>query len=163
MPDAAHRSPRARRAVLTGGLAAGLVAAAGAGSWRHATRAGAAGSAGTLTPPEALAAARAGDLVLIDVRRPDEWATTGLPHGAVPIDMLREDFADALRLAAGDPPLPVALICARGVRSRRASAALAEAGTSRVIDVPEGMLGSAAGPGWIARGLPVDPAPERRS
>ena len=163
MLDAAHPSLRTRRAVLAGTLAAGLVAAAGAGGWRHATRTAAAGSAGTLTPPEALAAARAGDVVLIDVRRPDEWAATGLPEAAVPIDMRRGDFATALRAAAGHPPRPVALICARGVRSRRASGALAEAGLTRVIDVPEGMLGSAAGPGWLARGLPVGPAPERET
>ena len=118
----------------------------------------AAGSAGTLAPGEALAAVRAGELVLIDVRRPDEWAETGVPEGAVPIDVRRRDFAAALRDAAGDPARPVALICARGVRSRRTAAALAGAGMTDVIDVPEGMLGSAAGPGWLARGLPVAPA-----
>lgn len=159
MTDAAHHVPRPRRAVLAGGLAAGLVAIAGAGSWRYAARTAPAGSAGTLTPPEALAASRSGDLVLIDVRRPGEWAATGVPVGAVPIDMRRDGFAAALRAAAGDPPRPVALICARGARSRRVAAALADAGLTGVIDVPEGMLGSEAGPGWLARGLPVGPAP----
>ena len=155
--------PRAlsRRAVLVGGLAAAI--AAGTGGWRYVTRTAGVGSAGTLTPPEALKAARAGDLLLIDVRRPDEWAATGVAEGAARIDMRRDDFAEALRAAAGDPARPVALICARGVRSRRAAAALAGAGLTRVIDVPEGMLGSAAGPGWLARGLPVVAAPAEQS
>ena len=32
---------------------------------------------------------------------------------------------------------------------------LSEAGFTQIIDVPEGMLGSAAGPGWLALDLPV--------
>ena len=32
---------------------------------------------------------------------------------------------------------------------------LAENGFSKVINIPEGMLGSSDGPGWIARGLPL--------
>ncbi|MCX8952452.1 rhodanese-like domain-containing protein, partial [Ruegeria sp. NA] len=32
---------------------------------------------------------------------------------------------------------------------------LIEAGFTNIIDVPEGMLGSAAGPGWVRTGLPV--------
>lgn len=33
--------------------------------------------------------------------------------------------------------------------------ALSRYGYTRVYDVPEGMSGSRAGPGWLARGLPV--------
>ncbi len=76
--------------------------------------------------------------------------------GAVAIDMRRQDFLQALNAAvAGDLTAPVALICARGVRSARLTRALVEAGYSRIIDVPEGMLGSASGPGWLAGNLPV--------
>jgi hypothetical protein len=32
---------------------------------------------------------------------------------------------------------------------------LASAGFTDVLDVPEGMLGSGAGPGWIASALPL--------
>lgn len=70
--------------------------------------------------------------------------------------MRREDFVEALTvLAEGDLDRPVALICARGVRSDRTSTRLADAGFTQIIDVPEGMLGSRAGPGWLERGLPV--------
>ena len=113
-------------------------------------------SGATLDPEAAFAAARDGGLILIDIRRPDEWMETGMPEHAQPIDMRRSDFLDALdKLMGGDRTRSVALICARGVRSDRMSASLAEAGFTSVIDVPEGMLGSPAGPGWLARGLPV--------
>lgn len=113
-------------------------------------------SAGTLTPPEAHAAAKAGEIILIDIRRPDEWAKTGSPDGGHRVDLRVEDFADQLAaLANGDKNAPIALICARGVRSARTSNLLAEAGFTNIIDVPEGMLGSGAGPGWLSRGLPL--------
>jgi len=41
------------------------------------------------------------------------------------------------------------------VRSARVSNQLIAAGFTYIIDVPEGMLGSAAGPGWLERGLPL--------
>ena len=70
--------------------------------------------------------------------------------------MRRDDFVQALtELVAGDLNSPVALICARGVRSARMSNKLTAAGFTQIIDVPEGMLGSAAGPGWVRAGLPV--------
>lgn len=109
-----------------------------------------------VTPPDAHAAAARGDLVLIDIRRPDEWDRTGIPEHSRPLDMRREDFEQALlEITGGDLTRPVALICARGVRSDRMSTRLAAAGFTRIIDVPEGMLGSRAGPGWLERGLPV--------
>ena len=70
--------------------------------------------------------------------------------------MRRKDFVEALdTLVAGDRTAPVALICARGVRSNAMSRRLRNAGYTNIIDVPEGMLGSRAGPGWIKRKLPV--------
>lgn len=112
--------------------------------------------AASLSPAEAHRAALAGDVIMIDIRRPDEWATSGIGEGAVPIDMRRGDFTQAvLQAAGGDNTRPVALICARGVRSRHMARQMAEAGFTNVIDVPEGMWGSGAGPGWLASGLPV--------
>ena len=111
-----------------------------------------------LTPQEAHQLAIAGDILLIDIRRPDEWTKTGVGEGANPIDMRRDDFVAALNgLTGGRTSAPVALICARGVRSRRMTEMLKAAGYSRIIDVPEGMLGSRAGPGWLKRALPTVP------
>jgi rhodanese-related sulfurtransferase len=115
-----------------------------------------AGGQGTLSPPDAHRAALAGEVLLIDIRRPDEWARTGVGEGAVPLDMRRVDFTEALLIkTGGSMDMPVALICARGVRSKHLSERLMEAGFSNIIDVPEGMSGSGAGSGWLYRGLPL--------
>jgi rhodanese-related sulfurtransferase len=109
-----------------------------------------------LTAPQALQAAAEGRLILVDIRRPDEWAATGSPAPAHRLDMRDPAFTDRLfQLTAGDPTRPIALICAAGVRSARLAARLRDAGFTNVSDVAEGMRGSAAGPGWLARGLPL--------
>jgi rhodanese-related sulfurtransferase len=109
-----------------------------------------------LDAPTALQRATAGEITLVDIRRPDEWQATGSAVAAHRLDMRRPDFIAALdALLGGDRSRPVALICAGGVRSARLARLLTDQGFTQVIDVPEGMLGSSAGPGWIARGLPV--------
>lgn len=116
-------------------------------------------SDGILTAAEAHRAALAGDILLVDIRRPDEWRRTGLPEGALPLDMRRPDFLAQLDQAiGGDRTRPVALICAAGVRTARVASALRRIGFSDVHDVSEGMTGSRAGPGWLRAGLPVTPA-----
>lgn len=141
---------------MGGGLALGVLAAGGgfAACWLNLS--GSTASQSALSVDEAHRAARAGSITLIDIRRPDEWARTGIPYGAVPLDMRDPAFArDLLAQVNGARDAPVALICARGVRSRRLAEALAEAGFTNVLDVPEGMMGSGAGPGWLGAGLPV--------
>lgn len=109
-----------------------------------------------LSVAQAYAQATQGDIWLIDIRRPDEWQRTGVGEGAFPVDMRRKDFVQALALVTkAAPSRPVALICARGVRSARLGQAMREAGYANIIDVPEGMLGSSAGQGWLKSGLPV--------
>ncbi len=109
-----------------------------------------------MTASEAFSRAAAHEITLVDIRTPREWRSTGVPVGSVQLDMRREDFVRSLaRAVNGDRAAPIALICARGVRSARMVRALSEAGFSQILDVPEGMLGSRAGPGWIAGNLPV--------
>ncbi len=151
-----HAPRPTRRWLLAGGVAAVAAVAGGVGGRAWLLRRPF--DTAILTPPEASALADAGKILLIDIRRPDEWAETGVPAGAHPLDMRRPDFTQALlALAGGNPGRPIALICARGVRSNRMSGHLAEAGFTRIGDVGEGMLGSPDGPGWLARGLPVTP------
>ncbi len=108
-------------------------------------------------PVEAHERVAAGEIVLIDIRRPEEWAATGIAKGAVPIDMRVPDLGPRIDAAlGGDRTRPVALICHSGVRSHHLSGAMAKAGFSMVYDVSEGMAGSRRGPGWVARGLPVE-------
>ena len=148
-----------RRLFILGGVAvAGVAAFAGANRMQFyaaitETRAG-----DVLDAPEAHDLVKSGEIILVDIRRPDEWEKTGRPLGSYGIDMRRDnDFTDELaKVAGGDTSAPIALICARGVRSARLANRLIEAGFDNILDVPEGMLGSADGPGWLARGLPLE-------
>jgi rhodanese-related sulfurtransferase len=113
-------------------------------------------SAQTLDADTAFQRAKAGEITLVDIRQPQEWSETGSPEGGNRLDLQSDDFLDRLSaLVDGDRSRPIALICASGGRSARTARALTEAGFTNVLDVSEGMLGSAAGPGWLARGLPV--------
>ena len=153
-PDQNRASSRiARRGLFLGGAVALALTGAGAAQWFNIN---AEINEQSLSTPDALAAAEAGQITLVDIRRPDEWANTGVPKAGIPLDMRRNDFIDVLLSQPNvDKDRPIALICARGVRSRRMSERLTAAGFTKIIDVPEGMLGSGAGPGWLKRGLPV--------
>ncbi len=64
--------------------------------------AGAAGAGTTLTAPEALDKAEAGEITLIDIRTPPEWRQTGVAAGALTIDMTKKTFVqEVLRRGAG--------------------------------------------------------------
>lgn len=102
--------------------------------------------------------ASAGDILLVDIRTPQEWRTTGVGEGALAISMHEPGFAEKLAQAAGgDTSRPIALICARGNRSARMAATLFRMGYTQILDVAEGMLGSRHGPGWLKRRLPALP------
>ncbi len=110
-----------------------------------------------LTPDEAHKRVQADEITLVDIRRPDEWAETGVAEGAHKLDMRDPAMIDNLTaLLDGDRTAPVAVICHRGVRSKRLSKAMVKAGFTNVYDVSEGMAGNwFGGKGWIRRGLPV--------
>lgn len=115
---------------------------------------------GILAAPEAHAQINDGTLTLIDVRRPSEWAATGMPEGAVGVTLQDRDFvAQVLAALDGDRHAPVALICRTGRRSQNAARQLEAAGFTAVYNVREGVAGRrGAGPGWLARSLPVEDA-----
>ncbi len=143
----------ARRGFVVGGLALIGVAGLGSARWFNVS---AQVAGGDLSVKDAHRAALAGNITLVDIRRPDEWARTGVGEGAIPIDMRSDAFIQTLlQETDGQRDKPVALICARGVRSARLAARLEKAGFTQIINVPEGMLGSGAGPGWLKSDLPV--------
>ncbi len=105
---------------------------------------------------EAHAASKQGDILLVDIRSRREWLDTGVAETALPISMHESSFIGKLDKAISENPgKPVALICAAGVRSKYLRNLLLTRGYQDVIDVPEGMMGSQAGPGWISSGLPI--------
>lgn len=110
---------------------------------------------------EALARSQRGEVTIVDVRSPQEWQQTGVPAGARSITIHDpqglDGFVQAMtRSVNGKLDTPVALICARGNRSTRALNALQAAGFTQVLNIKEGMLGSANGSGWLAQDLPLD-------
>ena len=114
-----------------------------------------------LTAPEAAAAVSAGKITLIDIRTPPEWKETGVAKGAQLINMLHPQGAPGFTNALldkvkGDKNAPIALICRTGNRTTQVQRFLQAQGFTQVYNVSEGMAGSRAGPGWLARKLPVD-------
>ena len=113
-----------------------------------------------ITAEQALERARAGGLTIIDIRRPDEWAETGLPEEAERATIRsprgnRGFLARIAKITGGDKSTPIGLICARGVRSHHAAKLLRQRGFSNIYDINEGMLGNARGSGWLQQGLPT--------
>jgi rhodanese-related sulfurtransferase len=119
----------------------------------------------TMDAPSAAGLPGAGGL-LVDIRTPKEQRESGTPKGAVEVPLqddsltFRQSFVDdVLAAAGGDHDRPVAVIDADGRRSAFAARLLEAKGFTRVFSVGEGLFGSNLGPGWVARGLPVDPCP----
>lgn len=112
-----------------------------------------------MTPDVAREMALAGEIVLIDIRRPEEWAETGVPDVALLLDMTSKDFLaklTAIRLQS--PDITLAFSCRTGNRSNYVTGELEKLGFSGLIDVIGGMSGSRADKGWAKRGLPIRPA-----
>ena len=146
-----HPSSLPRRAFLVSASALVFSAALPA-----ALRAQAALSA-VMAADEAYKKAIANDITLIDIRTPEEWAETGVPEGAIALDMTRQDhFVRTLvTLRKADMAKPIAMICRTGNRSGYLIKILAAQGFPGLVDVTEGIVGGPRGTGWLPRGLPV--------
>ncbi len=95
-------------------------------------------------------AVSAGSLVLVDIRRPDEWQATGSADGALRINMLSANFIARIKaLQSANPDKKIALICQVGVRSARLSKYLESQGLKNLVDVVGGTQL------WIDQGLPI--------
>ena len=109
-----------------------------------------------MTPDVAREKALAGEIVLIDIRRPEEWAKTGVPDVALTLDMTSREFlAGITAIRLQQPDIPLAFTCRTGNRSGYLTGELEKLGLSGIIDVVGGMSGSRADKGWAKRGLPV--------
>lgn len=141
-----HTLFRAARALL----AAGLLLAGGVACSSESV-------GPELEAPEALRRVEAGELTLVDIRRPEEWRQTGIAQGALRLDMRDPRFVDLLLdKVSGRMDAPIGLICRTGNRTTQVQKALRQMGFTQIYNVREGMAGSAAGPGWLRRGLPVE-------
>ena len=115
-------------------------------------------SGAQIKPAEAHAKALAGELVLVDVRTPNEWLETGIPSSAHSITMHQDPnrfLTEILDKMDGDKTRTLAIICRTGARTTMLQGQLAQIGFTNVLNVAEGMLGGFAGPGWRKTGLPT--------
>ncbi len=114
------------------------------------------GIASASDTPDALREIEAGKMILLDIRSPGEWKETGIASVAVPLTMHSETFFQGYQKIVDDNPgVKIGIICAVGGRTGWLQAELAKRGLGDVTDIAEGMLGSRAGPGWIARGMEI--------
>jgi len=90
-----------------------------------------------LTPAQFAEGLHQPGAVLVDVRRPDEFAAGHLP-GAVNLDVTAPDFGP--RVAALDKTKPTYVYCRSGARSANAAGQLSTAGFAQVSNLLGGVL-----------------------
>jgi len=131
-------------------LAALALVAAGCGGGSSGateeTTAAAASAVTLVSPEDAHRLVEEGDVEVIDVRTPGEFAE-GHIEGATLIDFYEPDFAD--RIAELDRETEYVVYCRSGNRSGQATAMMADEGFTAVDDVDGGIVA------WEAAGLPV--------
>ncbi len=111
-----------------------------------------------MTAAEAHEKALRGEVLLVDVRTPEEWKQTGVPASGFAITMHQDAaaFQSQIKAALGDDPTkPVAVICRTGNRTTQLQGAMKALGFQNPINVAEGMAGGPNGAGWVRNGLPV--------
>ena len=113
-----------------------------------------------MMPDEAYAKVEKGEIVLVDIRTPQEWAETGVPEPAKVIDMTSANFVpDLKQVMADNPGKPIAFICRTANRSTYLVAELEKYGLKDIYSVEGGIAGNAKDKGWIADGLPMRKQP----
>ncbi|MGN6096167.1 MAG: rhodanese-like domain-containing protein [Bosea sp. (in: a-proteobacteria)] len=107
----------------------------------------------SLSVRDAYEAARSGEIILVDIRSAAEWADTGLPQGAVPLDVDATAFDVRLAgLRLDHPGKRIVLIDRTGAQAIAVAQKLAGRGWRELAGVRGGMLGPG---GWLAEKLPV--------
>ena len=103
--------------------------------------------------PEALLQAQKDGIVIIDIRREDEWHETGIIEGAETVTAfeasgrVNPDFLDSFRSFVPSPDTPVMLYCRTGNRTTSLGNALIEQlGFTDVTHLSDGITG------WVANG-----------
>ena len=86
--------------------------------------------------------------IIVDVRNPDEWTTTGVPVGAALIPLPEFETRGPAELPQDKD---IYVICNSGNRSRVASQILIDAGYQNVINVDGGIQA------WLRNGFPTEP------
>ncbi len=110
----------------------------------------------TMSVKQAYDAVKNDEIILLDIRTEGEWKDSGVGEGAWPLNLKHKKFGEKLfAIIDANPDKKIGLICAVGGRSGFVIGALEQRGYKNIVDVSEGMFGSAAGPGWLKAGLPT--------
>jgi rhodanese-related sulfurtransferase len=97
---------------------------------------------GALPADSAWQMVQRGEMVVLDVRTPTEWAMTGLPRDSHGINVKDRDFiAQARGAVLGDLDHPIAVICRTGQRSSEAATALEKLGSHMSSTLRKACLG----------------------
>lgn len=103
-----------------------------------------------ITAQQAHQEVSSGNLILIDVREPNEWADTGCAENASRVALSNHNFVEeVLRLVKNDKDTPIAVSCKSGMRGDEAIKRLKAAKFTNVVNVEGGILK------WISEQLPV--------
>lgn len=106
------------------------------------------GGAG-VSPTEAVQLINREKAVVVDVCSPDEFARGHIVHARnIPLDVLAQQLPQAVKNKA----TPLVLVCASGMRSRRAVAVARKLGYERAVSLAGGMAA------WRSANLPVEKA-----
>ncbi|RYE34440.1 MAG: rhodanese-like domain-containing protein [Hyphomicrobiales bacterium] len=114
-------------------------------------------SVATLSPREAHEAAQAKRVLFVDIRGTQEWADTGIPQGALPLDIDAPAFEVRIAgLRLDNPGMRIVMIDRTGAQAVAVAQKLAGRGWRDLAAVRGGMLGPG---GWLAEKLPVTAYP----
>lgn len=114
------------------------------------------GALPSVTVHEANERLASGKSILVDIRRPEEWAETGTAQGAVKLDMTANDFLPKLQgLMQANPGKDIDIICRTASRTSYVQAELARRGWKGIVNVRGGMAGRSPDIGWIGARLPL--------
>lgn len=104
-----------------------------------------------VAPRAAHEGVRASNTIIIDVRNPDEWDSTGTPKGAHRFSMQDATFADKVKTVMREQPnSEIVLSCKSGMRSNMAIKMLNKAGLNNLKSLDGGIEG------WNHEDLPLD-------
>ena len=101
---------------------------------------------GQATPADLLQAQKDG-VVIVDIRRPDEWSQTGVIAGAETITAfetngsLHPEFQQKFMSLISSPDTPVLLYCCSESNRNLGTALVEQLGFSHVMHLSEGILG----------------------
>ncbi len=97
------------------------------------------------------------EIILVDIRTPQEWTKTGVAEHAQTFNLYADNFLENISaLSQQNPGKPIALICASGRRSANTIRKMTKALPNiQFKDVSEGMLGNTRHNGWLKKGLPI--------